>query len=464
MTAQRTGVALIRVSKVGGREDLLSPDLQRIAITDYAQRNQILVTEWVEVLDENASQVKSRWWKTLDWAVAQVEAKQFNAVVVWKFSRAARNRRRWAVALDRIEVAGGTLESATEGLDTTTATGRLARGMLAELNAWESEVKSEQWKETHRYRLSQGLPANGRMRFGYVRDGRGFAPDPDLGPLLADLYAQYVNGRSGRVLAEDLNAQGVVTGRGNGWGSRTVLQMLDTGFGAGLLTTKDGFLPGAHKAVISRDLWDAYLRRREEQRPIPPRVKAAQHEFTGILVCGACRGGISPRTLTEWQCNNGRRRTCWPITRAFIPRVAREVREWVFLLAEGTDESLQEQARAARRNELDVRRWRRQQAQAEQRLLMLARKNLSGFYDDPTYLMLRDETERSRQEAVKLLQQQDQAPSVEVFRSLAEFWDEAEPLQRRQLMLTVIKHVIVERAEGPRSAQSRSTYRIVPRW
>lgn len=96
--APRRAIALIRVSKARGRDDLISPQLQRTAIADYASRSGIDVVEWVEALDESASRSRSPWWR-------------------------------------RLEVAGGTLESATEGLDTTTSTGRLARGMLAELTA-----------------------------------------------------------------------------------------------------------------------------------------------------------------------------------------------------------------------------------------------------------------------------------------------------------------------------------------
>ena len=159
----RRGLGLVRVSKARGREDLISPELQRSAIETYAKRKGIEVTEWVEALDESGSQERSPWWRTLEGVVGKVEAGDIDVVVVWKFSRAARHRKRWAVAVDRIEVAGATIESATEDVDPTTSTGRLTRGLLAELAAWEAEVKAEGWREVKDRRRALGL-ADGKPR------------------------------------------------------------------------------------------------------------------------------------------------------------------------------------------------------------------------------------------------------------------------------------------------------------
>ena len=43
-----------------------------------------------------------------------IEHGQADAIVVWRWSRVSRNRLDWAVAVDRVEAAGGALESATE--------------------------------------------------------------------------------------------------------------------------------------------------------------------------------------------------------------------------------------------------------------------------------------------------------------------------------------------------------------
>ena len=450
---QRRAVALIRVSKAKGREDLISPELQRRAVADYAENHHATVTQWVEVLDESASQNKSRWWTTLDRVVEQVEAGTFDTVLVWKFSRAARHRRRWAVALDKIELAGATLESATEGLDVRTATGRLARGMLAELNAWESEVKGEQWKEVHAHRLSRGLPANGKPRFGYLRDSEGFAPDPATAPAVIEAFHKLIAGTSATRVAAMLNNDGVLTTAGGLWTASSLVRTLDAGFSAGLIRANGSLLPGAHEPLITEAMWKAYLRRRAINAVTPPRLKAPTYEFTGILRCSQCGYAVSPNKPEVWQCAMYRSGRCRPRVAADLPIVRKQVREWIADLAQDRNgEFRQRQQRAPK----DQSKWERQVAQSETRLISLARKNLDGLYDDATYLSLRDEITRKRDEALKNLDQ-PQAPPPQVFQTVLDGWDALLPLERRESMMLVIRRIEVQRHPDP-----EQRYRIIP--
>jgi DNA invertase Pin-like site-specific DNA recombinase len=145
------------------------PELQLTAITDHCARSGYVLVDVVEDLDLTA-----RFWRRrqAERVVGMIESGDADVIVLWKWSRLARNRRDWAVALDRVEVAGGKLDSATEPIDATTSSGRLARGMLAEFAAFESDRIGDVWKEVHARRTKQGLPANGKPRFGYrVVDG-----------------------------------------------------------------------------------------------------------------------------------------------------------------------------------------------------------------------------------------------------------------------------------------------------
>ncbi|MEB0303633.1 hypothetical protein, partial [Mucilaginibacter sp. 5C4] len=82
-------------------------------------------------------------------------------------------------------------------IDTTNSSGRFARGILAELAAFESERAGEQWQETHRRRWRNGLPHSGRPRFGYTYDKSTFySIDPETGPIVAEMYARYIAGET----------------------------------------------------------------------------------------------------------------------------------------------------------------------------------------------------------------------------------------------------------------------------
>lgn len=285
-------LGMIRVSKE--REGMISPEVQRAAITDYCTARGYDVTGWLEGLDESGSRRRSAWWPRLEQGVAAVEAGVYDVIVVWKFSRTARNRLRWAVAIDRVEAAGGRLESATEQFDTTTSSGRLARGMLAELNAFEAERIGEVWKSVHESRIRAGKPATGKPKWGYVYDPveKLHRPDPVTGPVLAELYARYVAGESVYQLVRWLNARGHRTLTGGLWSERTLRRVLDSGFAAGLFAAQGELHAGVHEPLVDADLWQAYLDARVVRRGRPARVERSQYLLSGLVRCGRCEGSM----------------------------------------------------------------------------------------------------------------------------------------------------------------------------
>lgn len=306
----------IRVST--WKEEKISPELQEAALRAWAKRTgRRLLEPFITDLDATGRNFKRR----IMGAIKRVEDGEARGIAVWKYSRFGRSRDGIAVNLKRLEDAGGTLESATEEGDARTATGRLQRGILFEFAAYESDVRGEQWKETHdhrRYKLH--LPATGRPRFGYIwhprrlPDGRGgwttqeerYLADPKTGPVMADRYRQYTDGDAFYSLVGELNAAGHRTVRGGLWSEQTLIRYMDSGFAAGLLRIHDPkclcnpetrnncqnclFVPGAQEELIDAELWQQYRDRREEVRNTPPRARRATYMLTNLVRCGQCRG------------------------------------------------------------------------------------------------------------------------------------------------------------------------------
>ncbi len=273
---------------------MMAPEVQRVAIENYATARGYDMTGWLEGIDESGSRAKSAWWPRLDQAVAAVEAGEYDVLLVWKFSRTARHRLRWAVAIDRVEEAGGRLESATEQVDTTTSTGRFTRGMLAELNAFEAERIGEVWKEVHARRVAAGKPATGKPKWGYRYDAERklHVPDPESGPVLADLYRRYVAGESVYTLVRWLNAHGWRTTSGGAWSDRSLRRVLDSGFASGRFMAGGQLQAGVHEPLISETVWRAYLDSRERRRARPARTERSQYVLSGLVKCGRCGGGM----------------------------------------------------------------------------------------------------------------------------------------------------------------------------
>lgn len=285
-------LGLIRVSKE--REGMTSPDVQRHAIEEYARTTGHRVTEWVEGIDESGSRARSAWWPKLDESLTRLEAGEFDAIIVWKFSRTSRNRLKWAVALDRADKLGGALLSATEPIDTTTSHGRLARGMVGEFNAYQAELIGDTWREAHARRFREGKPINGKPRFGYAYDTetKSFHPDPINGPILAETYRRYIAGESIYSLTQWLNDGPAVPSPGYSakasqeWGAYTVRRILNSGFAAGYISYRGQERKGIHEPLITDEEWDAYQVARDSRRS-KPRTERSTYSFSGMVWC-AC--------------------------------------------------------------------------------------------------------------------------------------------------------------------------------
>ena len=212
-----------------------------------------------------------------------VESREADVVVLWKWSRWSRSRLDWAVAADKVATYGGRIESATEQVDVSTSTGRLARGMLTEFAAFESERIGDTWKETHARRIRNGLPHHGLPRFGYTYTKQaGYAPDEAAGPVLRELYLRFTAGSSLRELGAYAASEGFEPE--TGWREGTLRRILDRGFGAGYVWSKGEHVKGAHEAVITEAEWLQYRARREYRAP-STRSEASDYAYSGLLRC-----------------------------------------------------------------------------------------------------------------------------------------------------------------------------------
>ena len=463
--AQPRALALIRVSKE--REGMVSPELQDTAIGDYCARRGYVITERMEGLDESGSRSKSRWWARLDTAVGMIESGAVDVIVVWKFSRTARHRLRWAVALDRVETAGGRLESATEQVDVSTSTGRFTRGMLAELNAFEAERIGEQWKEAHTRRLTMGLPSRGGDRYGYVRDGDTYTPDPVTGPLLAGMYADYLEGTGFATIARRLNRAGQRTLSGRPWSSERVAAVLDSGFGAGQLavgTRRDvSWTPGAHPPVIKPATWDAYRAARGARRG-QPSSGAPMYPLSGLLRCGDCGALMYAARLGRhagygFICGRWAKTgegVCVTVSRAKAERV---VLAWLAGYAAEVEEHAARQAvRAAAQvvARSDAAALRRQVVRVDERLNRLTAGWTEGLVPDSAYAATRDELGAERDRLLGQVREAEersktlQRPAMPIITALLADWDTMPAATRRDMLSQLVSRVVIVRpADGP---------------
>lgn len=400
-------VGYIRVSKE--RADMISPELQETAIRDHCARHGYVLVGLLTDLD-----LTGRFWKRrqVEQGVKMIEDDEAEVLVVWKISRVARNRLDWNIAVDRVESVGGRLESATEPVDATTSTGRFTRGMLAELAAFESEVKGEQWKEAQARRRGLGLPHSGGYRPGYTYADKRYEPDPAVAPFVAAAYERFVAGMGTLKLAEWMRAVGIPCRVADAqWTYRGAQRMLDSGWAAGLLHVHDPacgcanksgacdrrvHIRGAHEPIISDKLWKAYLAERARRTTTPRRLLSPSTPLSGLVRCAACGYGMR---LKNGPRGGGRlyactHRGCARPTTVVVSRAEAAARGWLDEYAR--DVEAQADLSASRRTaqvvaKAAVTRLARTVNQLETELGKLTREYTRGVIPEGAYSTARDE-------------------------------------------------------------------------
>lgn len=280
--------AVLYLRQSVSREDSISLELQEHEGRAYAAREGYDV-----VAVESDPGISGRTWKrpAVVRVMDMIDRKEAAVIILWKWSRLSRSRLDWAVAADRVAMAGGRIESATEPIDVSTSTGRFARGMMTEMAAFESERIGDTWRESHARRIRNGLPANGKPRFGYLYEkGEGFTPDPFTSPVLGDMYSRYVGGESIFSIMRWLNSgptrpMGGYGVKGEGyWNPRTIRRVMDSGFAAGYLNVGGELVPGAQEPIITPELWEAF-REARNRRKTYGRVERSEYLLSGLVRC-----------------------------------------------------------------------------------------------------------------------------------------------------------------------------------
>lgn len=448
-------VAYIRVSKE--RDGMISPELQLASIEQHCERLGYVIVETISDLD-----LTGRFWKRrqVERAIALIEAGQADVLVVWKVSRVSRNRKDWAIAVDRVEGVGGRMESATEPMDTTTSSGRFARGMLAELAAFESERIGEQWKETHDRRVRQGLPANGKPRFGYQYDkATGFTPDPVTGPVLREMYERYLSGQSVYALVKFLNDGPTrpVTGYGVSkdglWSARTIRRIMDQGFGAGYITRHAERHQGSHPPVITPAQWEEYLSRREIRR-VNRRIERSPYLFSGLIRCSCgspMNAGLfgSGRTA-KYRCKAAAEKRSHPggyvMATLVETHVLAQLAEWAAEIDAEAAEASKMTAHTTSAGDR-LKELARQISKLEAKLDQLTHKMLDGTVPQDSYTRLRDELAAQKsplEEAFRAASVAVSKPPARLLPELLNDWVLLPVETRRDLLTRIIGSIEVE--------------------
>ncbi|MDO4326279.1 MAG: recombinase family protein [bacterium] len=311
-TSLRYAAAYVRVSTDGQMD--LSPESQLDKIREYATQHNILLSPeyiFMEKEGHSGKRADNRPAFQQMIATAKQKPKPFDAILLWKFSRFARNQDestfyksmlRKKLGIDVISVS----EPVMEGMY-----GRLIE-MIIE---WQDEFYSynlaaEVTRGMTKKALKGGYQA--RPPLGYRIPYHGANPEivPDEAETVRKIFHWYAEEQAGMLeIARRLNEMGILTSHGKPFERRSIEYILQNPAYCGITrwnrttnatnTIKPEsewiLAPGTHPAIISEELFHAAEKRFQmEYRPKHAQpAERAKHWLSGAVKCSACGRTLS---------------------------------------------------------------------------------------------------------------------------------------------------------------------------
>ena len=209
-------VAYVRVSTADQAREGWSLTVQRKRVHAYCEARGWRLSR--VYADEGVSSAARR--PAFEEMVDDVLADGVDVIVAMKLDRLGRSATGLLSLYERLERKGVRIVTIEDGIDTSTANGRLMRTILAALAEWERDVIRDRTRTGVRAAMEDGRRV-GQPPYGYtVRDGR-LVKHPDEQKILGRIRSRHAAGASLVTIAQELNDAGIPPRRGR-WHPTTV--------------------------------------------------------------------------------------------------------------------------------------------------------------------------------------------------------------------------------------------------
>jgi site-specific DNA recombinase len=180
----------------------------------------------------------------------------WDAILVLKIDRIHRNSRNFMEMMDDLRRWGKDFVSATESLDTSTATGRFVADMLQRIAQLESEQTGERVAMGMRQAAEEGKFLGMSDPYGYRYDSAAgnLAVVPAEAAVVREIYRLRSEGCGLEEITNRLNARLVPTKRGRRWSKRQVFRILHSPLYTGARRWQDVVIPNAHEAILDSEI------------------------------------------------------------------------------------------------------------------------------------------------------------------------------------------------------------------
>lgn len=324
----RIAALYIRVSTDDQTE--YSPDAQKRLLLDYAKKNGIVVSNKYIFVEEGLSGTKADKRPQFQQMIGLAKSKEhpFDVILVWKFSRFARNQEESIVYKSLLKRNNVDVISISEPL-ADGPFGSLIERIIEWMDEYYSIRLSEEVKRGMTEKALRGEYQTGAP-FGYsLKDGE-LIVNNETAVIVERIFNMYLyEGGNFFSIAQALNNMGVKTIRGNQFENRTVKYILQNPVYKGyvrwnpnakldLREQKNHITDiivkmGSHEPIIPENTWNEVNKKiMNEYRPKYRKPNNIfSHWLVGILVCSDCHSTLSTSgRLGGFQCSSYTKGKC----------------------------------------------------------------------------------------------------------------------------------------------------------
>ena len=195
-----------------------------------------------------------------------VKAGKVDVIVVYKVDRLTRSLADFAKIVEILDENEASFVSVTQSFNTTTSMGRLTLNVLLSFAQFEREVTGERIRDKVAASKKKGMWMGGGIPFGYEVANRHLVINQSEAEIVRLMFKRYTEVKSVPQLVEELAAKDIITrkrvwktGRvvgGDTFKTGTLTHLLQNPVYIGKVRHKENIYDGAHRPIISHELFD----------------------------------------------------------------------------------------------------------------------------------------------------------------------------------------------------------------
>lgn len=290
METYKTGALYIRVSTEDQAE--LSPDAQKRLLLEHAKKNHIIISDefiFTESVSGRHAQKRPEFQRMI--AIAKQSSHPIDVILVWKFSRFARNQEESIVYKSMLKKDNVDVISVSEPL-VEGPFGTLIERIIEWMDEYYSiRLSGEVLRGMKEKALKHGYQSSPCLGYRAVGQGKPFVIDEDEYAIVKyamDLY-DFQN-LDETAIARRCNDLGYRTRRGNPFERRTIDRILQNPFYTGTVAWNGIEFEGAHEVRLSKERYQNRMRLiASRKRSIKSRnASTCKHWLSGLMRCPIC--------------------------------------------------------------------------------------------------------------------------------------------------------------------------------